>query len=108
LLLAAICASIILLITKTPGGYAVVVINGVETEKYSLDKDITITLQNGDGFNTLVIKDGSASICEASCPDKLCVKQHSAKYNGETLVCLPNKTTIKIVSSVESDTDFIS
>lgn len=85
-----------------------VTINGTETEKFSLNEDKEITLKNGDGYNILVIKDGCARIKEASCPDKLCVKQHEVKYNGEALVCLPNKTTVKVVSDKNPETDFIS
>lgn len=109
-LLLAIFLILFLNLTKTEGGYAIVVINGVETASYPLNKDATVELTNDktNGYNLLVIKDGSASIIEANCPDKLCVKQHKAKYNGQTLVCLPNKTTVKIVSKTESDTDFVS
>lgn len=93
---------------KTEGAYAVVTINGKEVKRFSLDEDRTETLRFGDEYNILIIEDGYARIEEASCPDKLCVNQHRIKYNGETLVCLPNKTTVKIVSETESDTDFIS
>ena len=96
--------------TRKEGGYATVVVNGVETATYPLDKDVTVTLSNDqtNGYNLLVIEGGYASIVEANCPDKLCVRQKKIKYNGQTLVCLPNKTTVKIVSNSESDTDFIS
>ena len=97
-------------ITKKEGGYAVVVVNGIETASYPLNEEVTVQLTNieNDGYNLLIIKDGAASIIEANCPDKLCVKQQKARYDGQTLVCLPNKTTVKIISKTESDTDFIS
>ena len=109
-LIIAVLFLIVINITKKEGGYAVVVVNGVETASYPLDEEITVKLTNEqtNGYNLLVIKDGVASIKEANCPDKLCVKQHAAKYDGQTLVCLPNKTTVKIVSKTQSDTDFIS
>lgn len=99
---------LILNLTKTEGGYAVVIINGQETASYPLDKQVEIKLENGDEYNVLVIENGMAKIKEASCPDKLCVKQHEVHYNGETLVCLPNKTTVKIVSEINSEIDLIS
>ncbi len=96
-------------LTKKEGGYAAILINGTETASYSLDEDVTVKLSNQEtnGYNLLVIKNGVASIVEANCPDKLCVKQHTVKYDGETLVCLPNKTVVKIVSNTQSETDFI-
>ena len=109
-LVVAVFLLLIMNFTRKEGGYATVVVNGVETATYPLDKDVTVTLSNDQtsGYNLLVIEGGYASIVEANCPDKLCVRQKKIKYNGQTLVCLPNKTTVKIVSNSESDTDFIS
>lgn len=109
-LVVAVFLLLIMNFTRKEGGYATVVVNGVETATYPLDKDVTVTLSNDqtNGYNLLVIEGGYASIVEANCPDKLCVRQKKIKYNGQTLVCLPNKTTVKIVSNSESDTDFIS
>lgn len=95
-------------VTRTEGAYAVVTVDGKETSSYSLNTDTVVKLENEGGYNILVIKDGKAFIEEASCPDKLCVNQHEIKFNGETLVCLPNKTTVKIVSEVEPEADFLS
>ena len=91
---------------KKEGGTAVVIKNGKEVASYPLNKDTEIRLENGDEFNILVIEDGYAYIKEASCPDKICVNNTKKKYNGETLVCLPNKTTVKIVSNENPETDF--
>lgn len=91
---------------KVEGGRAVVVKNGKDVASYPLSDDTEVRLENGDGYNILVIEDGYAFIKEASCPDKICVNNTKKKYNGETLVCLPNKITVKIVSSEQPDTDF--
>lgn len=109
-LIVAVFLLFVMNITKIEGGYATVVINGIETQSYPLNENISVSLSNDEtnGYNILVIEDGYASIIEANCPDKLCVRQRKIKYNGQTLVCLPNKTTVKIVSSTHSDTDFIS
>lgn len=109
-LIVAVFLLFVMNITKIEGGYATVVINGIETQSYPLSENIRVSLSNDEtnGYNVLVIEDGYASIIEANCPDKLCVRQRKIKYNGQTLVCLPNKTTVKIVSNTNSDTDFIS
>ena len=108
-LLAVCCiAFLVMFLTRNEGAYAVVIINGQETETYPLNQDITVRLNNGDGYNVLTIEDGYARIESASCPDKLCVKKYKVCYNGESLVCLPNKTTVKIVSKIDPETDFIS
>ena len=108
LLAAAAIAFAAIQFTKKTGGYAVVVQDGKEIASYPLDKDIEVTIKSSvGGYNTLVIKDGKADVTEADCPDKLCVHQHSISYNGETIVCLPNKLVVKIVSEAESDVDII-
>lgn len=91
---------------KKEGGKAIVLIGGKEVASYSLNEDKEIRLENNGGYNILAIKDGYAFIKEASCPDKICVNNAKKKYNGETIVCLPNKITVKIVSDQESTTDF--
>ena len=109
-LILAVLLLVFMFFTRKQGGYATVVVNGVETTSYPLNEDVSVTLTNDEinGYNLLVIEDGYASIEDANCPDKLCVHQRKIKFNGQTLVCLPNKTTVKIVSNTDSDTDFIS
>lgn len=63
-------------LSKEPGAYAAVIVDGVETAQYPLSEDAEILLESENGgFNLLVIKDGEADITEASCPDKVCVNQ---------------------------------
>ena len=95
-------------LNKKSGGYAVVVQDGKETAVYPLNEDASVTSTSPTGFNTLVIKDGKADVTDADCPDRICVNQHSISYDGETIVCLPNKLVVKIVSDAESDVDIIA
>lgn len=107
-LIIAVVGWLLITLNKTEGGYAVVVIDGEETASYPLNRNTEVRLTFRDDYNILVIEDGAAHIESASCPDKLCVMQEEVRYNGETLVCLPNKTTVKIVSQVDSEIDLIS
>ena len=43
-----------------------------------------------------VTVDGQVWCSEASCPDKLCVKQGKKHLNTDTIVCLPNKMVVTI------------
>lgn len=109
LLAAAGIAFGIIQLGKKSGGCAVVVQGGKEVASYPLDKDMSVTITSANGgYNTLVIKDGKADVTDADCPDKLCVNQHSISFNGETIVCLPNKLVVKIVSEAEADVDVIT
>lgn len=58
-----------------------------------------------DGYNgkvKLEVKDGKIRVLEENSPIHLCSKQGYISKSYETIVCLPNKITIKIDS-----TDFI-
>lgn len=76
---------------------ALISVEGKELATYPLNQDVDeiITGYNG-GTNHLVIKNGGVSITEASCPDKVCVRQGTVKDSGQTLVCLPNKVIVTI------------
>lgn len=83
----------------TKNAEAVVTIKGEEYGRYPLKEDITVKIaQEGGGYNLLVIKDGTADITDASCPDKICVRHAGIYRTGETLVCLPNQVVVEIVN----------
>lgn len=79
-----------------------VTVDGEEYGVYSLEKEQEIPIQvDGEVTNTLIIRDGEADMTEADCPDKLCVNQKSISSAGETIVCLPNKIVVEVISSDE-------
>lgn len=95
--------------TKATGDMVVITVDGKVYKKLPLNKDATVEIEGvGGGKNKLVIKDGHADMVDASCRDKLCVKQNDIQNDGETIVCLPNKVIVEIVSSKESEVDAIS
>ena len=85
---------------------AVVTIDGNEYGRFPLDKDIEETIEFDDGsYNILTIHDGICEISEASCPDQICVKHMPVQYNGQNIVCLPNKLVVTIENGMEDDID---
>ena len=87
---------------KAQGGFAVVTVDGVVTEKIPLDRNGVYTL-NG-GTNILVIEDGAARMTEAACPDHICVDTGEIRYEGQMIVCLPNKVVVA-VEGVKGEAD---
>lgn len=102
----AVLVFFIIRLTALDGGYAEVKKDGKIIGKYPLNVDTKVEIGEENSYNLLIIEGGSAYIKEASCPDKLCVHQGSVQKNGETLVCLPNKTVVTVRSNEESETDF--
>ena len=68
---------------------------------YSLDEDRVIEIGEG---NTCRIEDGEVFMTRADCPDQICVKSAHISAHGGSIVCLPNKVILKIVSA-ESEED---
>ena len=46
----------------------------------------------------MVIEDNKAFMKDANCPDKICEGHSKISYKGETIVCLPHKVVIEIVT----------
>ena len=91
---------------NTKNAQAVVTVDGNEYGRYPLSKDTSVKIKaEGDEYNLLVIEDGAASIEEASCPDKVCVRHKPIDKTGETLVCLPNKVVVEIENGAEAEVD---
>lgn len=69
-----------------------ITVDGKEFGTYSLDKDQVIHI--GD-TNVCEIKDGKATMIEATCPDHYCMKQKAVDEHGGSIICLPNKVVIE-------------
>lgn len=95
-------------LTGSPGDRAVVLVDGREIASYPLSEELQTVIGNGEETNTLVICEGKASVTEASCPDGICAEHRPISKVGETIVCLPHKVVIKVVSSSENDVDIVT
>ncbi len=50
----------------------------------------------GDYKNVILIEKGRAKVLESKCPDGICVKAGWLENSGDSAICLPNKTIVKI------------
>lgn len=96
------------LIYSQNGDTVQITVDGTVVKTFPLDTDTSYTIQTEKGENILEIKNGSASIREADCPDKLCVHQKKISQQGETLVCLPHKVVVSIQSSKKATLDGVA
>lgn len=79
-------------------------VDGVERGSYSLSEDTKVEV---NGTNTLAIENGKVRMEEADCPDQICVHHKAISKNKESIVCLPNKVVVEIVSSETTELDSI-
>ncbi|MCD7945362.1 MAG: NusG domain II-containing protein [Clostridiales bacterium] len=74
-----------------------------------LDEDTVYTVQGeDDAVNRVVIEDGVVFMEEASCPDRLCVKQGKIRYAGDSLICLPNRVVVEITGRDDLGLDAVA
>lgn len=73
---------------------------------YSLKENQVVEITSDKGHNTMEIYDGQVRMLDADCPNKDCIKFGSISRTNQTIICLPNKVSLKI--SGESDLDAIA
>ena len=100
----ALSAFFVLRFTTDDGQRVVVKVDGEVYGTYDLREDNVIDI---GGTNTLVIKDNKAHMDDATCPDKLCIKQKEISKDGESILCLPNKVIVTVESPHSSDVDAV-
>ena len=107
ILIIAVAVLLLINLTKVEGNSVVVKIDGVETQRYSLEENIEFEIKTGEkdeDYNIVVIEDGKVSVADANCPDGICEDYRPIAYVGSTIVCLPHKVVIEIVGD-NSDMD---
>ena len=108
ILIAAILFFIINRTDEIKGDYVLITLNNSEYARIPLDKDTVLSIDSDKGKNTVVVSDKEVYVESADCPDQICVDHAHIMYEGETIVCLPHRLIIKIVSEEGSETDAIS
>ncbi len=78
-------------------GFVKVIVDKKVKHCYNFNKNGEYTITSGKNTNVLVIKDGTAFIKSADCPDKICVHHSPISKVGETIICLPHKLVVEIV-----------
>ena len=81
---------------ETPGAYVDIMIDGKSVKTLQLDQDTSYEVKQQAGVNTVVVQDGSVSVQDADCPDKICEKHRAINRTGETIICLPHKLVVEI------------
>ena len=100
--------ALFLWLTRQAGGTVSVQIDGKAVMELPLSEDTQIVLGEGKHTNTLVIRGGLAQVVDASCPDRICVRQGAVQYAGESIVCLPHKLVVTVEGGPPSSIDGIA
>lgn len=85
------------IVFSKPARQVEISVDGKVVKTLDLNKNTEIVV-NGfhGGTNKIVIENEKVHVQEASCPDKICIKQGSIEQTGESIVCLPNRMVAQI------------
>ena len=90
---------------SAPAAYAEVYLDGQLYKTVSLNENQTFAVA-GQYVNEIAVKDGAISFAHSNCPGQDCVHSGSIHTTGRSLVCLPNRVEIRVVSG-QPDVDFV-
>lgn len=77
-----------------------------EIELDKVTETYQIRIDGKDGcYNIIEVRPGSIGVCEASCPDKVCVNMGFISDGLLPVTCLPNRVIIRIENDKISDSD---
>lgn len=72
---------------------------------YDITDTAEVKIETKEGYNIVKVHDGGVEVTEASCPDKICIKEGFIHKHSENIVCLPNKVNIKITGDNSEDNE---
>ena len=103
-----ICAlgMLYLFVFRSSGNTVKVTVDGELYGIYSLSQNTSENIRTGKDdseLNRLVIKDGKAYMENATCPDGICVAHRPVFRDGESIVCLPHRVVITVITQNNSD-----
>lgn len=88
--------------SRQSGDFLEIRINGTVAGQYPLSTDCRKTITTDAGSNTFTIQDGIVFMEDADCHDHICVSMNGISRQGQTIVCLPHKLVLAIVSKDSS------
>lgn len=104
-------ALVMLLIMNLAGGqpegtasdYQVCIrVDGKVWGTWPLEEDRTIEVNLDSGYNRVRMEAGEVYMEEADCPDGYCMHQGPLSGGIETIVCLPHKLVVEVISEQET------
>ncbi|MDE5964232.1 MAG: NusG domain II-containing protein [Eubacterium sp.] len=87
------------------GDFVQIEVDGAVTDTISLSQDTVREIKTDNGTNTLVISDGSAVMTQADCPDGICSNHKPINKTGESIICLPHKVVVTVISDKSNDNE---
>ena len=87
------------------GGTARIYVDNVLVKEMDLSKNDRYVLETDEGYNIIVVQNGSVKVEEADCNDHTCVRQGKINRTGQTIICLPHGVKIVVLGKGQGGSD---
>lgn len=87
-----------------PGDRAVLYQNGQPLQTFSLQQNQVVAF---DHF-TIEVSNGAIGIIESDCPQKICVHTGKISNPAQTIVCVPNRVIIEVITGHTQELNAVS
>ncbi|MGN1141204.1 MAG: NusG domain II-containing protein [Oliverpabstia sp.] len=102
ILAAALIFALIGRLNADPAQALRITVNGETYGMYDITEDQEIRIND---TNICQIEDGKVRMIWADCPDQICVHTAEISKDGGSIICLPNRIVLEIVSDIPEDLD---
>lgn len=85
------------------GSQVKITIDGEIYGVYSLWEEQEIEMKEPAGENRIRIEDGKVRMIAADCPDGYCMEQGEIHRVTETIVCLPHRVVVEVITQEETE-----
>jgi hypothetical protein len=103
LFIALLLSTVFLWRTGSPGGIVVVEVDGETIQKMDLAESRSVRIEGLHGTLKVETKTGMVAVTESDCPQRICKKTGWRSQAGEIIVCVPNKTVVRILGERSHD-----
>lgn len=103
LLAAAVLFFVMRIGNQKEGSQVKITVDGETYGVYSLWEEQEIEMKETAGENRIRIEDGKVRMIAADCPDGYCMDQGEIHRATETIVCLPHRVVVEVITQGETE-----
>lgn len=85
------------------GTTVIVEVQGSPVFKLNLLEERTVQINGAHGALQVQSQAGKVAVIEADCPNHVCVRTGWRSRAGDVIVCVPNKTVVRILKEERND-----
>ena len=96
LMVCAVAIGCLWLLPKHSGDTVCIYVNQELRYRVPLQENQVITIEQGEQWNQVTIRDGKVYVSDCNCPDRTCVNSGSIEYTHQAIFCVPHHIQIRI------------